>query len=193
MNKNMFMKQLKAELRQLPADDLNEVLYDYKEHFSMGLSEGRSEEEIAKSLGNPKVIAKEIKANYMISKAEENYTVSNMFRAIVAVVGLGFFNLIFVFGPVVGITAGLFGLMIGGLAISFSGVALIVAAIINPFNPDLLHLNIPAGAAAAFGVGLIPIGVIWVIGCMELNKLFFKAIIKYLKTNVAIIVNRRQS
>jgi len=42
------MEIIKKELSGIPESDLTEILYDYEDHFNVGISEGRSEEEIAK-------------------------------------------------------------------------------------------------------------------------------------------------
>lgn len=58
MNREEYLKQLKAALKPLPEDELQDILYDYEEHFDIGLSKGKSEEEISAELGDPKEIAK---------------------------------------------------------------------------------------------------------------------------------------
>ena len=58
MNREEYLKQLKAALKSLPEDELQDILYDYEEHFDIGLSKGKSEKEISAELGDPKEIAK---------------------------------------------------------------------------------------------------------------------------------------
>lgn len=78
MNKNVFMNELAKYLYDLPEWERNDILLDYEEHFSIGFESGRSEEEIANALGNPKVLAKQIKSNYAnIQKSNNNYSNNN--------------------------------------------------------------------------------------------------------------------
>jgi uncharacterized membrane protein len=84
VNKAQYIQLFKEQLKGLPERDLEELIYDYEEHFTIGLSEGRSEAEIADSLGNPKTLAKEMKANYRISIVEETFTFNNFYRALFA-------------------------------------------------------------------------------------------------------------
>lgn len=63
------------------------------------MERGRTEEEIAESLGDPVSIAKSIKAEYSITRAEREPGIRNIVRAIITVAGLGLFNLIFVLMP----------------------------------------------------------------------------------------------
>ncbi|MCM3785555.1 DUF1700 domain-containing protein [Neobacillus mesonae] len=59
MNRRMFMTALERELRPLEESERMELLSDYDQHFVMGLSEGKTEEEIARELGNPRELAQE--------------------------------------------------------------------------------------------------------------------------------------
>lgn len=69
MNKQEFLKELKQNLRGFSQEEIDDILYDYEEHFSIGLSSGKTEEEIAEDLGNPKDIAQQYK------KAKGNPTI----------------------------------------------------------------------------------------------------------------------
>ena len=50
MNKTEFMKVLATELSKLSAAEKADILYDYEEHFTIGLEQGKSEEEIVADL-----------------------------------------------------------------------------------------------------------------------------------------------
>ncbi len=60
MNQKQFLDELRIHLQELPEADLHEILLDYEEHFNIGHSEGRSEEEIVEELGTPASIAEDI-------------------------------------------------------------------------------------------------------------------------------------
>ncbi len=187
MNKQTFMSILRTQLKSMPEEDKKDILYDYEEHFAVGLSEGRDEEEIASSLGNPKQLAKQIKANYMITKVENEFTIGNFFQALFATIGLGFFNLVVVFGPFVAIAATLLSFVVVGIALVGSGLAVIIAM----FFPQFLQ-NAPHPLIGIFtGLGLISFGALWTIGSLYLSKWFYLLAIKYLKLNLNIITNRR--
>lgn len=61
MNKKEFLKELEERLIGISREDKKEILQDYEEHFKIGKKKKRSEENISKSLGEPKEIAKEIR------------------------------------------------------------------------------------------------------------------------------------
>jgi uncharacterized membrane protein len=189
VNKAQYIQLFKEQLKGLPERDLEELIYDYEEHFTIGLSEGRSEAEIADSLGNPKTLAKEMKANYRISRVEEKFTFNNFYRALFATIGLGFLNLLFILGPFIGIAVSLFAIFVSGIAIIGSGLFVIIAS----FLPMLFH-NVPDPLLAIFvGLALGSLGGLWTIASWYLNKYFYLITIKYLKFNVKIISNRRMN
>ncbi|MFR3911327.1 MAG: DUF1700 domain-containing protein [Clostridium paraputrificum] len=65
MNKMEFFKILEEGLIDFPAHELQEILYDYKEHFSNAQSDGKTEEEIIEELGDPYTIVNQYRSNYM--------------------------------------------------------------------------------------------------------------------------------
>lgn len=191
MNKSQFLKILNDMLKDIPEDEKKDILFDYNEHFSIGLKEGRSEEEIVSSLGDPKTIAKEIKANYMISKAEKNISPTNVFMAVLATLGLGFFNLVFVIGPYIGVAAVIFSLFVTGGSIVITGIALFFGTFMEPILPQYIFIPAHPLVSIFASFGLTALGLLWIIGTTYLTKGFYKITIKYLKMNLNIIVNRR--
>ncbi len=61
MNKTEYLKRLSDELGHMPYGDVKDIIQSIEEHFDEGLGEGRTEEEIAASLGDPKELATEFK------------------------------------------------------------------------------------------------------------------------------------
>lgn len=59
MNRKSYIDLLRYYLRDLPQNVIDDIVMDYEEHFAMGLSGGKSEEEISEELGSPEIIAKE--------------------------------------------------------------------------------------------------------------------------------------
>lgn len=184
MNKNDFLQTLELHLKGIPTEDIQEIIADYNEHFEVGLTKGRSEEEIAFSLGNPRTIAKELKANILVNQASESFSVNNFFQALIATLGLGFFNLVFVLGPFLGIFGAIIGFLGGSIIVVVSGFAVIV---IGFMDMSILLLALFSGVAViCFGLILT---ILVLIGC----KYFFKFTIRYLQWNINIITRRRVS
>lgn len=90
MSKGKFLQQLNESLKPLSSKERADILQDYEEHFSIGLEEGKTEEEIVTSLGSPNQIAKELLADYHVEQATAKATTQNILRATWAVIGLAF-------------------------------------------------------------------------------------------------------
>lgn len=60
MNKQEFIETLRHYLVSLPVDERNELLRDYEAHFIYGQQYGKSEAEIARELGDPLTLARDI-------------------------------------------------------------------------------------------------------------------------------------
>jgi|SRR5690554_1330040 len=188
MNKIEFLEILKKHLKGIPETDIKEFLYDYEEHFNIGINEERSEEEISRSLGNPRILAKEIKADFMINRVENSFSITNFIQALFATVSLGFLNLVFVLGPFIAIASTIFALFISGIAIIGSGLLVILVL----FLPNIFN-NVPDSISGIFvSLVLVSFGGLWTIASWYLGKYFYLLTIKYLKFNVNIIKNRRE-
>ena len=74
LTKQEYLKELRKNLKGFSQDEIDDILYDYEEHFSIGLSSGKTEEEIAEDLGDPKDIADQYK------KAKGNPTIEETAR-----------------------------------------------------------------------------------------------------------------
>lgn len=61
MNKQEYMQDLKSRLSIFPEELSNEIMEDYEEHFRVGMSRGKSEEQICGELGDVTEMIEEIK------------------------------------------------------------------------------------------------------------------------------------
>jgi len=191
VNKNEFIKALEANLEGIPAADKSEILYDYEEHFRMGMEQGKTEEQVAEALGNPRTIGKQFRATVAVEQAQTNASTGNILRAVVAVISLGFFNLVFVLGPFMGIVGVLIGIFAAAGAFVVAGLAVLVSAFAFPLVGP--YLSLPSFFLAnpigliALSLGLTSLGLLLFIGNFYLAKLFYRLTVKYLKMNIRII------
>lgn len=63
MTEQQFLYELELALTSLSTEERNDILSDIKEYFSNGREDGKSDREIAASLGSPKEIAEELSGN----------------------------------------------------------------------------------------------------------------------------------
>lgn len=176
MNRKEYIEKLRFYLEGLPKNEIEDIIYDYEEHFQVGLSRGKTEEEISEELGNPKNIAKMFKTSSKINDAEKNPSSKNLFKAIFSAMALGFFNFIIVLGPFVAIIAIL-------IAIYSISLAFIVGGIKILFN----NVTIYPTTSISFGIGLSSLGILVFIGSVYSTKFIYKITVKYLKWNIDTI------
>jgi uncharacterized membrane protein len=199
MNKETFLTQLKRSLSGLPEAEKREILYDYEEHFRIGMEKGKSEEQIATALGNPRVLGKSYRIDALLGPerdpAEGEATsgrsrnrAGRILRAVFASVSLGIFNALFVVGPFVAAAAVLVSLWATAASLALSGVAILVGLVLAPFLPRIVGLaaaEVIFAVLAAAGIGAL--GVLAGVGMLKLTRWFWLGIEKYVRFNLRII------
>lgn len=180
MNKKAFLQQLRKGLKGIPKDDLEDILYDYREHIDSALEKGKSEEEVTEKLGSPRKIAKQHRAEFYFRQADINKTTGSAFKAILAGVGLSFFNIIFVFPLLAALYVSLLAVFISFVAVAVSGLVVSVAGFFFvPFMPALAFVLI--------GIGVACLGTLLAIGMAWLIKIVSLGIVSYGKANIGIV------
>jgi uncharacterized membrane protein len=190
MNKKDFMGKLSSYLRGIPEEEKQDVISDFEEHFKEGLAEGRTEEEIADSLGDPRNLANQLKASILVKQAEKTTSAANITRAVFATLGLGFFNLVFILGPFIAIVAVLVSLFASAIAIAATGIAVFFAAIFGPLFPQYFAVLINPAGAIFSSIGVACLGILFFIGCIYLSKIFYGLFVKYIKFNLRVITGK---
>ncbi len=188
MNKEQFLSQLRRSLSGIPEEEKKEILYDYEEHFSSGLENGQEEEEIARSLGNPRVLGKSYRIESLLDEQRGGHRASNILRAVFASLSLGFFNVIITIPLFAGLFGVLAGLWAGAVSLAVSGVAVLVGLMLQPLFPAFIGLG---GLSIPFlifaGIGISALGLLSVIGMWKLSQLFFRMTARYVQFNLRII------
>jgi uncharacterized membrane protein len=193
MNKKQyFLENLEKNLKGIPKDEINDILEDFREYFDVGSERGRTEDEIILSFGNPKNIAKQIKAESYIKKAEANTSAANITRAVFTTVSLSFFNIIFilpVFAVIFSILAALFA---AAISIGAAGISGTVASFFYPLYSQYFTFTINSAVLIFAFIGMGAFGILFFIGDIYLAKLIYRLTVKYLKLNISIVKDRRQ-
>lgn len=179
MNKAQFLARLHAFLKRLSTEERQDILQDFEEHFAIGLEEGKTEEQIADSLGSPNQIAKELLASYHLEKVESTTTTGNIFRAVWAVIGLGFFNVVIVLGPFIALAAVIIAGWASGVAFIASPLLVLLNIVIYPASFELFNLF--------FSVLLSGIGFFIAIGMFYATRTLTNGFIRYLQYNVKLV------
>ncbi len=187
MNRKEYLDRLRICLQGLPMDEIQDILSDYEEHFDIGVSKGKSEEEISKELGDPKEVANNYGTTYKPNYNTNNYNTNasnDNTRKLLISLALIFFNIIFVFAPIMTLV----GLLIASYAIALSfivgGFAMLFGFPITIFTPlPTPHIL----TSISFGIGFLALGALGVILSIYLTKGFYKLMVKYIQWNVEII------
>ena len=148
MPRQAFMARLRECLRGLTLSVQADIVADYEHHFNEGVSEGRSEAEVAAALGDPTRLARELRAEFGLKRWEEERSASAGASAIFAVLGLGAIDILILLPILMGIGAAIFGVGVAVVAVFFAGGWVFAT---GPFN------QFPGGPAASIlaGVGLM--------------------------------------
>ncbi|NBJ67934.1 MULTISPECIES: DUF1700 domain-containing protein [Clostridia] len=179
MNKKEFMKKLTVGIKKLPKEEQQEVIQDFEEHFAIGLAEGKTEAEIAAALGTPNQVAKELVATYHLEKADHTSNTGNIFRAVWAVIGLGFFNLVIVLGPFIALVSIIASGWIVGGSFILSPLLMLVNVILYP--DTFIFFDLFAS------IGLVGVGIFIIIGMYYVTRYLSKGFINYLHFNVKLV------
>lgn len=180
MTRNEFIKRLKAGLKGMPQDEIDDMVADYEEHFDAGLAEGRSEEEVAAALGNPSRLARELRFEAGYRNWEAGRSPSSAWAAIIAFMGLATIDILILLPivlPIIGVVVGLF---VAVIAIFISGG---FALIVGPFSgfPGGWLVAILAGlglmSAAVAAGALLTLVSIWIVNAlMWFGRLHYRVI-----------------
>lgn len=187
MNRHQFMQAMEVHLRPMDPQERAELLADYDQHFELGLREGRTEEEIARELGQPSEIAREALGDrydlhtpgsdpfyaptYEEMRARRNSTraTRNFFIGI----GLLFLNLML--GIPIGLTLWSVWLTIASLSLLV--LAPVAAAV------DFLFLVDFDKAELFVAIGAFGVGILFAIASKRIFKAFKLITLQYITWN----------
>lgn len=188
--KEEFMDALRHYLSDFGDGEREEILYDYEEHFRIGMESGKTEDELIKELGSPRDIAAQYRNtdDNVINNSKVNSGQSSI-GSIGIFIALAFFNLVFVLGPYLGIVGALIGMCFGAIGVLVGGIATIACIIIRPIFPGLVSIpnGIPEISIFFVGIGTTALGILFCIGMFYLVKFFMGITVKYVKWNIKTI------
>jgi uncharacterized membrane protein len=141
MGKLEYLELLKRAMLGLPPDVQAKTLGYYEQRFVDGTVAGRSEQDVARELDDPKKIAMTLRANSYSAQfgaqlsAAEKRNPATVLRILVSGAGLAIFNL-FMIVPAMVYSALLFALYVAALAFYLGGVAITASGLAG--NGDIL-------------------------------------------------------
>lgn len=185
MTKKDYLNTLYHHLKRLPEQEKQEIVEEYDNHFIEGIHDGKTEEEIIATLGDPKVIAKELVADSTVAQVEETGGARNLLAATLSVIALSFLNFVIILGPVLTV----FGLLIGLAIASIVMIGLPAILLWVHFFYENIQLVTPDWYAA---LGYFGLGLVLYVCCFYLTKWTVILLIKYLKFNIKLVKRSAQ-
>jgi uncharacterized membrane protein len=155
MTKVEFLDTLRRRLAGLPQAEIDELVGDYARHFDEGLADGRSEVEIAKALGDPMRLARELRAEAGFRRWEEERTPTNFLAVLFGFLALIAVDFVVLLPVLVGLallaliaTLVLLGLCIAGIAVMLRWDSLFTSQFLARIltGVGLLGLGVGGGA-----------------------------------------------
>jgi uncharacterized membrane protein len=153
MTREAFIARLREGLRGLPPQTLADIIADYEAHFADGEAAGRSEAEVARALGDPDRLAREIRAESTMARWREERSPSAAAAAVFAVLGLGAIDILILLPILMGVAGAIFGLAVAVAACFFAGAAVFAAGPFvdppgGPVTAILAGIGVMAGSAS---------------------------------------------
>lgn len=176
MTAQSFLQKIEGLLRKLPQNERKDILSDYEEHIRTAMEMGKTEDQAIRALGDPKAIAKSIMAEYYIGLADAKKSPESVFRAIMASISLGFFNLLIVLPPSIVFFAAFIVLFVVSLALILSPL-IAVYCLIEGYGISVIFASL-----LTFGLGLF----LFSISSWIFKRGFSQWFVKYLKLNIRI-------
>ena len=180
-----FLAALRAGLRGVPADSIDEIIADYDTHFAEGQAANRREQDVAAALGNPWALAEDLKMELRISRWEAVPSLRSAVQMVVGAIALRTLNaaLIVVVLPLMVVIA--LSVILASLAAAAGGIWLLFA------GPSL---GVPGGAAVSVlsAMGLI-FAAVAIAACAALcGRLLANAFARWARARYQVLTGSRR-
>lgn len=182
MTKSEFIKELELLLSKLSEDERMDIIQEIEDHFTHGLSDGKTEEEISKSLGNPHQIAREYLVQHEFKNKDEKGKLKRIWKLTYLIAGLGFFNLVLVVGPFFALV----GFVLSFLAVILSLYAIPLAIPFVVLFTEPLSFN-EWGLAISIGSTSLGLALLLTLVSIFIVKKLSVWIFRYLQWNYRVI------
>jgi len=158
MNRIAFLTILNDGLAGLPAREIDDILADYMSYFDEAQASGRSEAEVAAALGDPRRLARELRAETGLRHWENHRSLRNSAAALLSLGGLAAVDILFLL-PLL-FTALLIMLVIGLIVVVLGivGVGLLLSLVKLGHFASIAAMLLRAVAAVGLIAGSVGVG-----------------------------------
>jgi uncharacterized membrane protein len=151
MNRAAFLTILRDGLAGLPAQEIDDIVADYTAYFDEAHASGRSEADVATALGDPRRLARELRAEAGLRRWENHHSLGNSATALLALGGLAAVDILLLL-PL--LFAATLALLVIGLVMFVLGIVGI-GALLSLFKIGHFASIAAIVLRAAVGIGLI--------------------------------------
>jgi uncharacterized membrane protein len=172
MNRVVFLRVLRDGLAGLPAREIDDILADYTAYFDEAHASGRSEEDVAAALGDPRRLARELRAESGLRRWENHRNLGNTAAALLALGGLAAVDIPFLLPLLLAVTLAFLVIALVIFVLGIVGIGLLLS---------LLKIGHFASIAAMVLRALAGIGLVaGSMGCGALLLLALNGAVKML-------------
>ena len=172
MNRDAFLCILSDGLDGLPAHEIDDILADYVAYFDEARASGRSETEVAAALGDPRRLARELRAESGLRRWENHRSLGNSATVLLALGGLAAVDIVLLLPLLFGV---MLAMLVMGLVIFVLGIVGI-GLLLSLFKIGHFVSIAAFVLRAAAGVGLIAGS----MGCVALLAFALNGAVKML-------------
>ncbi|MCH4023640.1 MAG: DUF1700 domain-containing protein [Acetobacter sp.] len=169
-DRDIFMSRLRSGLKGLPRDFIDDTIAEYEAHFESGIAAGRSERDIATSLGDPSRLARELRAEAGVRQWEDKRSLESALRAIFGIIGLATLDLLVVLPVLLFVGIMVIAVIIASAAICLAGCIMLPFALLGAdvLNADWLQNVLISLSLASGGLSATTFSLLFVIGIINL-------------------------
>ncbi len=190
MTQNEFLKQLKESLEKRGVEKVSDILTDYQEHFTHGLQNGKTEEEISTKLGSPQNLALAFETESMIEKVKDKnsrFQWEMSLKVLGRLLILAPFNFLVLFIPGALIFAFLVTAWSVAAGLGGAGIGVIGASFFAGFLSESFWALI---ACLSAGLGVLGLALLSGMISFKISQYVILMTIDYLKWNLKFVLEK---
>ncbi len=191
MTEQEFITKLDHALRGVPADQKKDILDEYRSHFFEAREHGKTEEEISRGLGEPKVLARSYLADYHFNRWTEpaedqslGRSVYHLARGLIVIFSLLFFNAFFMLWPVLVLAVVLASLW---FAVVLTTLIAFIVAVVSIIGVGFVQNTFSHFAAFFYAMGTGLLAVLGGIALYYISRWFIFGLQRYIKLNINLV------
>jgi uncharacterized membrane protein len=127
MNRDAFLHALGDGLAGLPADEIDDIIEDYIAYFDEAHASGRSEEDVAVALGDPRRLARELRAEAGLRRWENHRSLGNSGAALLALGGLAAVDIVLLLPLLLAVMVAMFVIGLVTFVLGIVGIGLLLS------------------------------------------------------------------